>query len=193
MSNGKDLTDHDYINIDTDVNQIYDGRSRSGGGVGVAPIKENKPVRVKVLNNTPRKIIPVPNPSGPIFTRPGQGPGNFSFVNNPKARDWVREDQKGTVLTFDLSPPKSADEFINAYCKIYDLIGNVVAEDDTLITYNVKDTSTTIQYNAYWNGSNSRGMKVAPGLYSTAVYLTYNSPIMGKKLVKLWGVIGIAY
>jgi len=73
-------------------------------------------------------------------------------------------------------------------------VGNVVNQADTVINYNpAADTSTTIQYNSYWNGSNSRGMKVAPGLYSTVVYLSYHSATIGKKLVKLWGIIGIAY
>jgi hypothetical protein len=69
-----------------------------------------------------------------------------------------------------------------------------VAQADTSIGYNpAQDTATTIQYNAYWNGSNSRNMRVAPGLYSTLVYLEYYSPVKPKQLVKMWGVIGIAY
>ena len=194
MSNGRDLTTNDYLNINTSSNQIYDNRSRTTGGTGVPPVEDNQKVQVKVINNTPNKIIAVPNPSGPNFTRPGQYPGKFSFVNNPLAREWVRKDRSGTVITFDLSPPKVAGERIDAHCNIFDVVGNVVAQADTSIGYNpAQDTATTIQYNAYWNGSNSRNMRVAPGLYSTLVYLEYYSPVKPKQLVKMWGTIGIAY
>ena len=183
MSNGRDLTTNDYLNINTSSNQIYDNRSRTTGGTGVPPVEDNQKVQVKVINNTPNKIIAVPNPSGPNFTRPGQYPGKFSFVNNPLAREWVRKDRSGTVITFDLSPPKVAGERIDAHCNIFDVVGNVVAQADTSIGYNpAQDTATTIQYNAYWNGSNSRNMRVAPGLYSTLVYLEYYSPVKPKQL-----------
>jgi flagellar hook assembly protein FlgD len=150
-------------------------------------------VQVKILNATPNKIVAVPNPSGPIFTHVSAYGHNFSFANNPLARDWVRQDHAGTVITFDLSPPKSADESIDATIKIFDVVGNVVNQADTLIKYyQGLDTTTTIQYNTYWNGSNSQGMRVAPGLYSTAVYLTYHSPTISQKPIKLWGLIGIS-
>ena len=115
-------------------------------------------------------------------------------MNNRVFRDWVREDGAGTVITFDMSPPKVAGDSIVGNIKIFDLIGNVVNQADTTIRYNSNlDTTTTITYNAYWNGSNSRGMKVSPGLYQTVVFLTYYSATVGKKLVKLWGVIGIGH
>jgi hypothetical protein len=196
MTNGKDLTTNDYVNINTAANLIYDSRSRTGGGAGVPPVVDNQKVQVKVNNATPNKIIAVPNPSGPIFTRPGEQPGNFSFANNPVARDWVRQDRAGTVITFDLSPPKVAGDSISADCRIFDVVGNVVTQADTVLKYNTANSAqdtTTITYNAYWNGSNSRGLKVSPGLYSTAVYLTYYYATKPKQLVKLWGVIGIAY
>jgi hypothetical protein len=194
MSNGKDLTTADFININVGPNQIFDGRSRTGGGVGVPPVVNNQKVAVKVINAAPNKIIAVPNPSGPIFTRPGEAPGNFSFVNNPFALTWVREDQAGTAIVFDLSPPKSAGEWINATIKIFDAIGNVVNTADTVITYNkIQDTTTTIKYTAYWNGSNSSGLRAAPGVYATSVYLTYSSATKPKQLVKLWGIIGLSH
>jgi hypothetical protein len=194
MSNGKDLTTADYLNIDSAANRIYDNHSRTTGGVGVPPVENNQKVQVKVVNNTPKKIIPVPNPSGPIFTRVSASGHNFSFANNPLARDWVRLDRAGTVITFDLSPPKAPGDSIVANCTIFDVIGNVVNQADTLIKYNsAMDTSTTIQYNAYWNGSNSRGMRVSPGLYSTLVTLKYYSATQPKQSTKMWGVIGIAY
>jgi hypothetical protein len=195
MSNGKDLNSNDYVNINTSVGQIFDSRARTTGGVGVPPVENNQKVEVRVNSSAPNKIIAVPNPSGPIFTRPGQLPGNFSFVNNPVARDWVRLDHAGTVITFDFSPPQALGDSVDALCKIFDVVGNVVTQSDTMIKYisAQQKLSDTVTYNAYWNGSNSRGLRVAPGLYSTAVYLTYYSATKPKQLVKLWGTIGIAY
>jgi hypothetical protein len=194
MSNGKDLTIANYINITSSANQIYDRSSHVGSSAGVPPVQDNRKVQVKIVNATPNKIVAVPNPSRPIFTRPQQFPGNFSFASDRVFRDWVREDGAGTVITFDMSPPKVAGDSIVGNIKIFDLVGNVVNQADTTIRYNSNlDTTTTITYNAYWNGSNSRGMKVSPGLYQTVVFLTYYSAAVGKKLVKLWGVIGIGH
>jgi hypothetical protein len=47
MSNGRDLSPNDYININASAKQIFDNRSRSGGGAGVPPVPDNKRSRVK--------------------------------------------------------------------------------------------------------------------------------------------------
>jgi hypothetical protein len=46
MSNGRDLTPNDYMNINASAKQIFDNRSRSGGGIGVPPVPDNKRSRV---------------------------------------------------------------------------------------------------------------------------------------------------
>jgi hypothetical protein len=46
MSNGRDLVPNDYININPFAKQIFDSRSRSGGGIGVPPVLDNKKSRV---------------------------------------------------------------------------------------------------------------------------------------------------
>jgi hypothetical protein len=55
MSNGKDLTVGDYLNINASANLIYDSRARTTGGPGVAPVPANRKVRVIFLTN-PRVI-----------------------------------------------------------------------------------------------------------------------------------------
>jgi hypothetical protein len=61
MSNGKDLTTSHYLNINAAANQIFDSRSRFGGGPGVATVADNQKVQVKVFSS--RVINPyVPKP-----------------------------------------------------------------------------------------------------------------------------------
>jgi hypothetical protein len=59
MSNGKDLTTSDYLNIDVAANKIYDSRAHFGGGAGVAPVVDNRKVQVNVM------ATPVINPDVP--------------------------------------------------------------------------------------------------------------------------------
>jgi len=199
MTNNLDLTQHNYMTIDSASQKIFDDSKLSASG-GNAPNATNRFTPVVVKNGAPTQIIAVPNPSGPIFTR--QLPGQFSVTDlgspdlpqSKTARYWVSKDQAGTVITFIMSWPKSTDEVILLHAKIYDVIGNFVTEGDTTIGYDPSKTTSVESYDIYWNGSNSHEMKVAPGIYRVAVTLTYNNTkTHTSSKTKLWGVIGIAY
>jgi len=53
MTNGKDLTSSDYLNINITSNQIFDNRSRSGGGIGMPPVVNNRVAQVKIISSYP--------------------------------------------------------------------------------------------------------------------------------------------
>ncbi len=191
MTNNLDLTQHNYMSIDSATNKVFDKSNLLTTG-GNPPNGQNRLTPVVVKNGAPTEIIAVPNPSAPIFTH--EMPGTFSAVNNLKARNWVSNDGAGTVVTFIMSWPKSADEYIDLQVKVYDAIGNAVNDAYTRITYDATKTNSVDSYDIYWNGSNAKAMKVAPGIYRIAVTLYYNNVKTGVSTkTKLWGVAGIAY
>ena len=118
---------------------------------------------------------------------------------NPYARDWVRTDRSGVVLTFDVSPridPSTGKlERVTGLLKIYDMIGNTVFSLDSTGSrdgifpskWAGTDTST-FHFDMYWNGSNSRGMRVAPGIYRTMLYLKYEHDARPVKYLGTGGI-----
>jgi hypothetical protein len=100
----------------------------------------------------------------------------FHFAHNPSARDWVRTDRAGTVLTFQIAPPSDSTQTVKGYIKIYDVIGNLVnqANDPDLIHSLPPGIGGSVyDVDLYWNGSNEIGMPVAPGVYRVVIYVEY--------------------
>jgi hypothetical protein len=175
------------MNIKFGTGQILDAK-------GNAPVFPNQVVPVRLIGVPPVKIVAVPNPSRPTFIH--QEPGFLYFANNPSARTWVLTDHGGTVITFNVSAP-SPGQTLEGRLLIYDAVGNLVASADNKDAYaslsiNATNAKSVYPYDIYWNGSNGAGLKVAPGVYSALVYLTYTSPTATTH-TKLWGSVGIAY
>jgi len=187
MANGVDLTTNDFMNIKIQAGQIFDTK-------GNAPVSDNRKAQVQVVGALPPRIIAVPNPSGPTFVH--EAPGVLKFQHNPNARDWVRLEHAGTVITFQITPLTSAGETVEGNLIIYDAVGNLVASahTDNALTYDPSKTSdsSAYAYDIYWNGSNGQGLKVAPGVYRAVIFLSYTSPAKSEKK-KLWGIVGISY
>jgi hypothetical protein len=167
MSNGKDLTSDDYLNINAVSNQIFDSRSRTGGGPGVSPEKNNQKVQVRVFNNSmPQEVTIIPSPTKPILVR--EKPGEFYVRDNPNARNWVRMDQAGIVFTFDLSPDPAG---INTTIKIFDVYNSITVSASGVL--GISDSTNSLsQTDIYWNGTTSNGEFVHEGLYSVQVQLS---------------------
>ncbi len=189
MSNGKDLTSRDYLSLvsDTVGKPITDLSPLVN-----SPIFANQKVEVTVKSEPARAIVVVPNPSGPTFNR--EGPGVLNLAYQPNARTWVRQDGAGTVLTFKLAP--ATGQKITGYLMIYDVVGNLVnsaqAQNGITPPSWVSSDSSAYDFDIYWNGSNSRGMKVAPGVYQTMLYLKYEDLASGSsRTSKLTGAVGI--
>jgi hypothetical protein len=193
MSNNHDMTSRDWINIvwGDSTKRITDSRTASPN----APAQDNRLVQVIVKGLKVDEIKVVPNPTGPIFTH--EKPGVMNLAYQPNARNWVRNDGAGAVLTFNIAPSINPvthkPEKVTGYLKIYDLIGNVVVDavNDTsngLLPASWADSSQH-PFDMYWNGSNSKGMRVAPGIYRAFLFLKYQDSAKPRKYI---GTIGIA-
>ncbi len=187
MTNGIDITPNNYMNIKALSGLVYDEHGNS-------PVVNNRKAPVIVLTALPPKITAVPNPSAPTFLHVAAG--TLNFVNNPSARDWVKHEHSGTVITFKVSPP-TAGETVKGNIIIYDEVGNMVTSANTdqvlaSLNYNQSNLQSAYDYDIYWNGSNENGLKVAPGVYRTIVYLSYTSPTRTEQK-RLWGTVGISY
>jgi fibro-slime domain-containing protein len=197
MTDTNDLTSRDYINIvwGDSTKRITDSKTNNPPN---APVENNRLVQVVVKGLPPGQIVAVPNPSGPNFTHTNNGPGQMQLANNPQARDWVRTDRSGVVLTFNVAPSfdpvTKKPEIISGYLKIYDMIGNVVMEesnDDVFSSLPSSSADSSMHpYDMYWNGSNSRGLRVAPGIYRVLLYLKYPELAKPRRYV---GTVGIAH
>ncbi|HUI91244.1 MAG TPA: hypothetical protein VLX68_03255, partial [Chitinivibrionales bacterium] len=190
---GKDLTSNEYLSISID-SQVTDQAHKN------YPDDNNRKVPVYIQPVPPDKIVPVPNPSKPTFVHSGQGygPGQLVFKNEPNARDWVRREGAGTVLTFQITPPSDSTQTVHGSIKIFDVVGNLVNEastDDVISSLNVDRSNLKSQYtyDIYWNGSNEKGTKVAAGIYGTIAYVTYETPGKPNQTSRLLGTVGISY
>jgi hypothetical protein len=191
MSNGKDLTTRDYLNI------VFDSSGRltdKNPPLVNGPVRDNQRVEVIVRSEPAREILVVPNPSVPTFVR--QRPGELHLENQPNARQWVRLDGGGTVMTFRIAP--ATGEKVTGYLKIYDVIGNVVFSVDSSKSQGgivppswASSDSSAHDYDIYWNGSNSKGTKVAAGVYQAMLYLKYTDQAGNARNTKLLGRVGI--
>ena len=191
MLNGKDLTSNEYLSISID-SQVTDQAHKN------YPDDNNRKVPVYIQPVPPDKIVPVPNPSKPTFVHSGQGygPGQLVFKNEPNARDWVRREGAGTVLTFQINPPSDSTQTVHGSIKIFDVVGNLVNQantDDVISSLNIDRSNLKSQYtyDIYWNGSNAKGTKVAAGIYGTIAYITYETPGKPNQTSRLLGTIGV--
>ena len=203
MTNNRDLIASDFLSIriltdscTTDINAckiascyIADKSERIN-----IPSVNNQKVPVTVLSTIPNTLIVGPNPATPTFRR--KGPGVLELIDEPNALTWVTTDRGGTVLQFSVVRTSNPKQSVTGYLKIYDVVGNPVYEaiqnDDILTDYSRGlGDSTVYKVHIYWNGSNKKGMKVAPGVYQAFLYLTFNNPPSPAKKQKLVGAIGI--
>jgi hypothetical protein len=191
MTNAKELFNYDYFNMISDnvtcsiSDQAYVGKSN-------IPLDINQKVRVEIqgaggtLQVGPNPLIPTISNGGPD--------GSVNFKNEPRAVNWVRNNG-GTIFRVLISPGQG---MVTGYLKIYDVVGNLVNEgrqDEDMMKEirdaNPNDTSAVYNYDIYWNGTNSQGMKCAPGAYVGIVYLT-TTKIGGSNTAKLVQKVGVA-
>jgi hypothetical protein len=115
-----------------------------------------------------------PNPFAPVITSNG---GTLVFKNDENAVNTVKTIGGTVIRIIILAGGTSANTTITGNLRIYDVVGNLVNQsrsgDNMLTENNVSnnDTTVTITYDIYWNGLNSKSMKVAPGVYMAILYL----------------------
>jgi hypothetical protein len=184
MTNKKTLFVYEYFNI------ISDGKSSYvADAAGNFPNANNQKVHVEIQGSS-GSVTVGPNPFVPVITQNG---GTLVFKNDVNAVNTVKT-IGGTVIRIILAGGASGTT-ITGNLKIYDVVGNLVNQGksgDNMLTENnaSNDTVATIAYDIYWNGLNSKGMKVAPGGYMGIIYLntTKNGQTQKSKLVCKIGI-----
>jgi len=185
MTNGYDISALNFFSIRTDSSQITDTSSNVN-----KPAVNNHFVRVEVISEIPEKLLIGPNPSKPTTAR--EKLGELHFNHQSKARSWVANDNAGTVINFMVDVSDSVLT-ISGYLRIYDVVGNPVqyqANDDILKGLGWQTGSGIHNYDIYWNQTNAKGMKVAPGNYFTVVYLTIHY-LTSTDHKKFTGTVGV--
>jgi hypothetical protein len=188
MKNGRDLTSSNWMNIKSDKRPLCDKN-------GNFPTDRNQKVRVEVINSQTVTIRVGPNPAGATTKRIPDGTIYFDYQHNSADWSWIKADKAGTVITLVNLPvpgPAGQKAAVTAYLKIYDIIGNLVNWSSAGNIFEGDPITGGIvpQKNIYWNGLNKEGMKVAPGVYRTVVYIDYHGAgrIQNAKIITKIGI-----
>jgi hypothetical protein len=178
MSNGADLNGTNMLNF------------RDSGSMYVVDLRHNQPndnnqlVPVEVIGQ-PNPAVSAPNPGTGYVGHPGHEAGIFRIEDiGHIALDMADPNQGGggVAVKFDFQNPEPG---VGVQCqvKIYDMVGNVVQwgrQDDFLSTVQGRSDQAAatglLSVYLYWNGTNMKGMKVAPGVYRMVIYLHYVVP-----------------
>ncbi|MFP4242069.1 MAG: fibro-slime domain-containing protein [Chitinispirillaceae bacterium] len=171
-------TNH-FMNLKTLPHAVIDRQAHN------APDTLNRKVRVKLGNKPDTNAITFPNPSPPDPSL--VPPGDFEPFHNPYAYNHVKNGGSGPVFRLPgvYIPPADSGR-IKIQAKIYDLAGNLVhseSSDDLQrdSRLNAQPASFT-HIDIYWNGYNSKGMKVSPGTYRMVIFLDYTSSNYGDQV-----------
>jgi len=181
-----DLNTRHFINIKVEGDASYI-RDTAGANGNVQRVYCNRLVPVTFANDPPAVARAIPNPSSPDPNRPGIGPGVLRPVHDPGAADHVRQGGGGSIVRVPLRIPGTTQGKVGCQVKVYDLVGNLVhsARTDDLVRDSGPDVQRVqgnpeaeriMNVDLYWNGYNSRGMKVAPGTYRLIVQFNYSDP-----------------
>ena len=116
--------------------------------------------------------------------------------NEPSQKARVKGSQNaGFVLFFEINRPVDSSgrsdvtSKIEAYIKIYDIMGTIVAFTPLAnLATEFQPNSTSKPFRVYWNGRSMDNRKLAPGVYRAMVF--YNTSSNSGRLV---GEIGVKW
>jgi fibro-slime domain-containing protein len=187
MTNGYEITANNFFSIRPDSSFITD-TSKSIN----EPSKNNRLVRVTVMSSLSDKIVIGPNPSVPTYAHREEGEEASKFQFYPQARSWVQKEHAGVVLSFTIQMPSDPSVMVSGTLKIYDVVGNLVRKKhtDNIFSTIQWPRGSVAPYDLYWDLLNENGMKVAPGTYFAAIYLSSTSSTGAEKR-KLTGTVGV--
>ncbi|NLD93775.1 MAG: fibro-slime domain-containing protein [Fibrobacter sp.] len=169
MTNGRLLGTDNLINIRAENKSITDL-------AGNYPDPNNIKVPVSVVNDV-ISVIPVPNPAVPSFAHTKAG--EMSLVHDPEAMEYAKKNM-GVAFRINIPYPEvSKGEKLSCVFKAYDHVGNsvFVSEEENIVPESMRSKNvdrTDLQMDIYWNGSNSKGMAVSPGIYRIVFYFAYS-------------------
>ncbi|MDR0307946.1 MAG: fibro-slime domain-containing protein [Chitinispirillales bacterium] len=214
LKEGTDVGTRHFMNVKMShpagkPDSSFIGDSVSLTVTNVLDVISNRVVPVTFGNDPPQKIKAIPNPSSPDANAPrgtvvgGQlRPGDMDAFHNDRAAQHVREGGGGSILRVPVYIPKGADKpgnRVRCQVKVYDLVGNLVntAKTDNLaansgFTGSNFDNGNYTEMDLFWNGYNSKGMKVAPGTYRMIVFIDYENASDRNRNKKFQGTLGIS-
>ncbi|MCL2688688.1 MAG: fibro-slime domain-containing protein [Chitinispirillia bacterium] len=194
-----DLTTRHFINIRT----LPDARIRDeaaavpgvpNSGSNVQDVYCNRLVPITYGNNPPQVAKAIPNPSTPDVSRVPAGV--LRPTHDPTAVNDIRNGiAGGSVVRVPIYIPdgtKGEKQGVRCQIKVYDLVGNLVhaARTSDLLGESAKaplspDFGTQggqfMDIDLYWNGYNSKKMKVSPGTYRLIVQFDYVDPELQRR------------
>ncbi|MDD5674177.1 MAG: hypothetical protein PHC61_08445, partial [Chitinivibrionales bacterium] len=201
MSNKQDLRADELLNIKVDTTaaglksplQIIDNSPQIN-----RPVYLNQKVAVSIIAPpvTPLKAAPVP------FKATSNNPHNTNLLLGGDTynkyyrqyRQWVWSEGTGTVLTFTYIVSSVPNDSLQVKLFIYDVVGNLVNSSQRPFEPVPKEFTpansqqgSAHDFDVYWNGTNAKGMKVAPGVYRVFMYVKTTS---GKNQ-KLMATVGV--
>jgi hypothetical protein len=179
---GSQLLSNHYINIRTSPSTVV----RDAVAPPNVPAANNRKVRVVPLGEVPFDPKPFPNPAA--YDGRLVPPGSFFASYSSSAEDYVTRGGGGFMTIFRFSVPDSThSQKITLRRCIYDVAGNIVqqAEEKDLLK-SVSDSlgaeavqgGKLVLVKLYWNGFNSKGMPVAPGIYREVLLLNNAKALM---------------
>jgi len=150
--------------------------------VSNVPKDNNRKVAITYGNEPNAKAVAIPNPASPDGSRVnGNGdkvsPGVIFATHDPTAIRDIQGGNGGTVVRTPVYVPNTGK--IRCQIKVYDLAGNLVISGESdrakedLLRVNSAVAGTFADLDIYWNGFNSKAMKVSPGTYRMVVYISY--------------------
>jgi len=167
-------------------------------GTGNYPDPDNQRVRIIVTGIQADKLYSYPNPA--LATVKRVPAGRIYAKHTPNARKWVKEDNAGVVINFNLFIPDDISTKVKCIVKVYDMVGNMVGtntEKNLLASIPadaLKESSGTLfPIDLYWNGFTQKKMKAAPGVYKVVVYIEYSGKDYKKYNSQLLGKVGLMH
>jgi len=189
MSNRKDLTAQNWMNIETSSIVICDR-------LGNTPKANNRKVPVEIQTISIIKTFPNPAVASKITINGTLVDNVFVEIVKPGEKSAVERkvgtDGKGSVISIaGINIPKDPEvaKRVTLTMKIYDVAGNSV----TWIPRKQLFTGTELPGTSVfllWDGFNNAGMKSAPGVYRAVLYVDYpaQSDIKDIKLITTLGI-----
>jgi fibro-slime domain-containing protein len=158
-----------------------------------APGPNNRRVPVTYGNAPNIPPVAIPNPASPDRTRSEAPAGTITAGHDPGAIPHIRGGGGGTVFQVPIYVPRTGT--VRCQIKVYDLAGNLVisGQNDNATQRLQVGPEEYAKMDLYWNGFNSKGMKVSPGTYRIVVFISYvntNDPLA--KNSKFQGTVGMS-
>ncbi len=169
MTNGRLLSTNNLINIRAETKSISDQ-------VGNFPDSNNVKVPVSVVN---KEISVIAGPIPAVVSFAHTKPGEFKIVHDQEAMEYAKNNM-GIAFRINVPYPEvSKGEKLSCVIKVYDHVGNnvFVSEEENIVPEAMRSQKvdrTDLQMDIYWNGSNSKGMAISPGIYRIVFYFAYS-------------------